>query len=128
MGRRKSPPEAVLTDSTNSAASAQTHVGEDSSQGRQAGKGRTCHLFQEDQGTSAACEGAALAVATVVGPAVVVSLLSAGMKAARAVQVASKEVSSTKENAEHTPSSLFYKSYHSRDSLAHFDRLPDSHF
>lgn len=38
MGRRKSPPEAVLTDSTNSAASAQTHVGEDSSQGRQAGK------------------------------------------------------------------------------------------
>ena len=38
MGRRKSPSEAVLTDSTNSAASAQTHVGEESPQGRQAEK------------------------------------------------------------------------------------------
>ncbi len=38
MGRKKAPSEAVLTDSTNSAASAQTHAGEHSSQGTHAGK------------------------------------------------------------------------------------------
>ena len=73
MGRKRAPSEAVLTDSTNSAISAQTHAGEHSSQGTHAGKFVPVTFSRKAKVPPAACEGDAFVVATVADTAAAVS-------------------------------------------------------
>ena len=101
MGRRTPPSEAVLTDSTNCAASAQTTVEKHTSQAKNTGNGVPV-TFSRKAKVSAACDVPLLTCATVSVTADAVRCLHE-VTSTGAVQSAPTLDGSTKENVEHTP-------------------------